>query len=211
MAWKAGRHEGRHKTDGQRDCPAVDWQGLAALATLVCALVGGLAEREGGAGADVGLGAVARVEGLARNDAVDLCREEKKQKLAGDVAGRGAEQPSSLRRSSSRTCGWADGIRARGRYVPVRMFWKASSTLLASRADVSMKERWFSPAGNGQSANGAAQGRLHRNDDILAKALASSVGTARRWRKSLLFPTSMMTMLASAWSRSSLSHLVTFS
>lgn len=30
--------------------------------------------------------------------------------------------------------------------LPVRMFWKASSTLLASRADVSIKERWFSPS-----------------------------------------------------------------
>lgn len=29
--------------------------------------------------------------------------------------------------------------------VPVRMFWNASSTLLASRAEVSMKERLFSP------------------------------------------------------------------
>lgn len=29
--------------------------------------------------------------------------------------------------------------------IPVRMFWKASSTLLASRAEVSMKERLFSP------------------------------------------------------------------
>jgi hypothetical protein len=28
---------------------------------------------------------------------------------------------------------------------PVRMFWKASSTLLASRAEVSMKDRLFSP------------------------------------------------------------------
>lgn len=89
MAWKAGRQEGRHKTDGQRDCPAGDWLGLAALATLVCALVGRLAEGEGGAGADVGLGAVARVEGLARNDAVDLCREEKKRTLARVVVGRG--------------------------------------------------------------------------------------------------------------------------
>ncbi len=33
--------------------------------------------------------------------------------------------------------------------VPVKMFWKASSTLLASRAEVSMKERWFSPKVNG--------------------------------------------------------------
>lgn len=31
------------------------------------------------------------------------------------------------------------------RVVPVRMFWKASSTLLASKADVSMKDRLFSP------------------------------------------------------------------
>ena len=28
--------------------------------------------------------------------------------------------------------------------LPVRMFWNASSTLLASRAEVSMKERLFS-------------------------------------------------------------------
>jgi hypothetical protein len=37
------------------------------------------------------------------------------------------------------------------------MFWKASSTLLASRADVSIKDRWFSPAGKmvrQQSAHG---------------------------------------------------------
>lgn len=30
--------------------------------------------------------------------------------------------------------------------VPVKMFWKASSTLLASKAEVSMKERLLSPA-----------------------------------------------------------------
>jgi hypothetical protein len=33
----------------------------------------------------------------------------------------------------------------RGEEIPVRMFWNASSTLLASRAEVSMKERLFSP------------------------------------------------------------------
>jgi len=32
-----------------------------------------------------------------------------------------------------------------GRDWPVRMFWKASSTLLASRAEVSIKDRLFSP------------------------------------------------------------------
>ena len=43
-----------------------------------------------------------------------------------------------------------------------------------------------------------------------ANAFASSVGTARRCFKSLLFPTSMMTMFESAWSRSSFNHRVTF-
>lgn len=39
-----------------------------------------------------------------------------------------------------------------GAGVPVRMFWKASSTLLASKADVSMKDRLFSPSVRGVSA-----------------------------------------------------------
>lgn len=95
--------------------------------------------------------------------------------------------------------------------VPVRMFWNASSTLLASRADVSMKERWFSP-GFQLSAFRTRRCRGQREaGDILAKALASSVGTARRCLKSLLLPTSMMTMLLSAWSRNSFSQRVTFS
>jgi hypothetical protein len=46
---------------------------------------------------------------------------------------------------------------------------------------------------------------------ILANCLASSVGTALRCLKSLLFPTSMMTIFESAWSRSSFNHRVTFS
>lgn len=37
-----------------------------------------------------------------------------------------------------------------GLTLPVRMFWKASSTLLASRAEVSMKERLFSPVASRQ-------------------------------------------------------------
>jgi hypothetical protein len=54
---------------------------------------------------------------------------------------------------------------------------------------------------------------LYKREDrsILANCLASSVGTARRCRRSLLFPTSIITMFASAWSRSSLSHRVTLS
>lgn len=45
--------------------------------------------------------------------------------------------------------------------IPVRMFWKASSTLLASRADVSMKERLLSPAKRekvSQQSSGAEKG-----------------------------------------------------
>ncbi|KAG7214602.1 hypothetical protein INR49_010494, partial [Caranx melampygus] len=46
-------------------------------------------------------------------------------------------------------------------------------------------------------------------DETIARA--SSVGTALRWRRSLLLPTSMMTMLLSAWSLSSFSQRSTFS
>jgi hypothetical protein len=72
--------------------------------------------------------------------------------------------------------------------MPVRMVWNAFSTFEASSADVSMNESPFSAE----------------------KALASSVGTARRCFKSDLLPTSMMTMFESAWSRSSLSQRCTF-
>ncbi len=47
--------------------------------------------------------------------------------------------------------------------------------------------------------------------NLPANALASSVGTARRCLRSLLFPTSIMTMLLSAWSRSSFNQRSTFS
>jgi hypothetical protein len=73
--------------------------------------------------------------------------------------------------------------------LPVSSFWNASSTLLASKAEVSMKLNPF----------------------CTANSRASSVGTARRCLKSLLFPTSMITMFVSAWSRSSFSQRVTFS
>merc|ERR1719209_1967964 len=53
------------------------------------------------------------------------------------------------------------------RYTSVRMLWKAVSTLVESKADVSMKLKLF----------------------FSANAFASSVGTARRWRRSDLFPT----------------------
>ena len=46
---------------------------------------------------------------------------------------------------------------------------------------------------------------------IPANAFASSVGTARRCLKSDLLPTNMMTILESAWSRSSFNQRTTFS
>ena len=44
-------------------------------------------------------------------------------------------------------CGGVSGCeigRGRGSGIPVRMFWNASSTFVASSADVSINERWFS-------------------------------------------------------------------
>ena len=46
---------------------------LAALATHVILVIGGLAQRDVGACADLGLGAIAAVEGLAGDDSVDFC------------------------------------------------------------------------------------------------------------------------------------------
>lgn len=73
--------------------------------------------------------------------------------------------------------------------LPVNIFWNAVSTLVESKADVSMKDKPF----------------------LSANALASSVGTARRCLKSDLFPTNMITIFWSAWSRNSRNHLSTFS
>lgn len=74
-------------------------------------------------------------------------------------------------------------------YISVNIRWKACSTFVASRAEVSINE---SPS-------------------FSQNAFPSSVWTALKWRRSLLFPTSIMTILLSAWSRNSLSHLSTFS
>jgi hypothetical protein len=70
-------------------------------------------------------------------------------------------------------CGYVSSLDSLGDkqlHAPVRICWKADSTFDASSAEVSMKLSWFSAA----------------------KALASSVGTARRCLKSDLLPTSMM-------------------
>jgi hypothetical protein len=92
-------------------------------AALLAALVGRFADLEdlalaGGHGA----AAFVLVEGLGGDDAVDFCV-------------RGVS-----------TIGLALGWRvSRGDALPVRMFWNASSTFEASSAEVSMKERLFSP------------------------------------------------------------------
>lgn len=91
---------------------------LAALAGLGVA-VGwlGQGDTDRGTATRTALLALALIECLAGNDAVDFC----------DTREMESGEPSV-------------------KLVPVRMFWKASSTLLASRAEVSMKERLFSPS-----------------------------------------------------------------
>jgi hypothetical protein len=106
---------------------------------------------------------ISTVQCFAGDDAVDFCRKSAVFRKAG---------------------WWGDS--------PVRMFWKASSTLLASRAEVSMKDRLFSPEHVSVMPN------VYDLLNALANCLASSVGTALRCRKSLLFPTSMMTIFESA-------------
>uniref|UniRef100_A0A3Q7EJ25 Uncharacterized protein n=1 Tax=Solanum lycopersicum TaxID=4081 RepID=A0A3Q7EJ25_SOLLC len=70
-------------------------------------------------------------------------------------------------------------------YISVKTLTKAVSTFVDSRADVSIKNKF----------------------SFSANSFASSVGTARRLPKSVLLPTSMMTMFLSAWPRSSSNHL----
>ena len=91
---------------------------LAALAGFGVA-VGWLGQGDTDRGTTTGaaLLALALIESLAGNDAVDFCSTREKES-------------------------WQSSMEV----VPVRMFWKASSTLLASRAEVSMNERLFSPS-----------------------------------------------------------------
>jgi hypothetical protein len=84
--------------------------------------------------------------------------------------------------------------------LPVSSFWKASSTLLASKAEVSMKLRPFSLATKRKvQVSFVSQHRLGLHiGSLIQKSLAVSVATALRCLKSLLFPTSMITMFVSA-------------
>lgn len=73
------------------------------------------------------------------------------------------------------------------------MVWKADSTFDASSAEVSINESSFSAV-----RKSASEPFSHNRFDILAKDFASSVGTALKCFKSLLFPTSMITIFESA-------------
>ena len=92
---------------------------LTALSGLGVGVLG-FADLQCLAGPDRVWRRVAGVEHLTRDDPVDLC-----------VAVSNPETSQDSRLSS--------------RVLPARMFWKASSTLLASSAEVSMNERLFSP------------------------------------------------------------------
>lgn len=96
---------------------------LATFAALVCALICCLAKGNVRTSTDVGLCRVAVVEGFLGDDSVDFWQAE----LVTACQPRLQPEEKQLE------------------YLPVRMFWKASSTLLASSAEVSIKERLFSP------------------------------------------------------------------
>lgn len=105
-------------------------------------------------------------------------------------------------------------------FLPVKMFLNASSTFVESNADVSINESvFFSNTRRDVRHLRYAQNHTERTlfgiivsrCDLPANARASSVGTALRCRRSLLFPTSIMTMLLSAWSLSSFNQRSTFS
>ena len=88
----------------------------------------------------------------------------------------------------------------------VRICENACSTLDASRAEVSMNRRSFCPTGSKLDVV------IHGNtNDALANSSAWSVETALKCLRSLLFPTSMITICESAWSLSSFNHRVTLS
>ena len=130
---------------------------LAAALLLLC--IGRLADLEDLAlAAEDVLAAFALVEGLAGDDAVDFWRLSAECSSCCIAAG-GSRKSGKWRCSRGRNimlcCDHVvhalSAVGMWGPYqsagsIPVRMFWKASSTLLASKADVSMKDRLFSPA-----------------------------------------------------------------
>lgn len=124
-----------------------------AAATLCRRVLGRLAERDVCACANRGLRTVAAVEGLAGHDAVDLCGREALASLSLILC-LGLCLWPVLVACACGLCLWPVPPLGSGSHVPVRMFWNASSTLLASRAEVSMKDRWFSP-GRGERERGS--------------------------------------------------------
>ncbi len=89
--------------------------------------------------------------------------------------------------------------------LPVRIVWNACSTLVESKADVSIKDTpFFSKIINKKKI-------IPIKIFLPENAFASSLGTERKCRKSDLLPTSEITIFESAWSRNSFNHLSTFS
>ncbi len=80
------------------------------------------------------------------------------------------------------------------KHIPVKIVWKADSTFEASSADVSMNDSPFSTNIFGQHLGSKRKMKAC----VPENAFASSVGTALKCFKSLLFPTSMITMFESA-------------
>lgn len=85
--------------------------------------------------------------------------------------------------------------------MSVKIFWNAESTLVESRAEVSMNERPFSAVKlkviPWLLPQPTSMGWI-RKRDVPQKALASSVETALRCLRSHLLPTSVITMFESA-------------
>jgi hypothetical protein len=172
------------KNYGCKQGPARHSTALAALRGLV---IGRLAERDVCSCAYGRLCAIPTVEGLARYDLVDVYSVIYGQQLT--ISWRGlVHDDLHTRQDILKSELDVAGVQGRGfdEGQMVRACERPYQSCLSGRI-------WIKKLGS------------------LANSLASSVGTALRCLKSLLLPTSMMTRFASAYSRSSLSHRVTFS
>lgn len=138
-------------------------------------------------------GIVRGLECLVRYDAVDFYTEPE-----GNLRQCIARFSLSTNRTMFRTF-----------FLPVKIRWKDNSTLVASSAEVSINERPFSAIS--LKHEHFSFSTIFLMDHLPANCLASSVGTALKCLKSLLFPTSMITIFESAWSRSSFNQRPTLS
>lgn len=94
----------------------------------------GCSERDGGSGRGTVLGGVG-FESFGGYNSVNVCGRSNEEVKEGVEEGRGRREYCQC------DARWLGND---ARYSPVKMFWKAFSTLLASNADVSMKLSPFS-------------------------------------------------------------------